>query len=554
MPGVLEQLLVEINANAQGLREELNKGGNEVKKFRKDTEASVGGIEKRFAAMGTAVKRTIVGLVAALSVREFVQFTRSAIEAGDAIDAAANTAGIGAERLQELRFAFGQLGNVLERETDRSLQSFNRRLGLAVAGGGPAIKTFRDLAISTRDFSGAARPTAAVLEETIQKLAAIESPALRAAQASKVFGEDAGPKLAAALGQGIDALDEMRRVTPGLLSDEQVSKAAALDDAFDRMAVTVGGKLKGAFIDATFAFARFLEIPEAFRTIEEVDAQLGVLEDRLRNLRLIAEAASAVPGIEAEIEALQRRRAVLEQEQAVREQLAASQAGLLQPINVQDFRTTPSTVGRDLFAGLPKLDVLKPIDPSTFDSARRLREEINAITESINYLDDESIEAFRNMEDGWNNFGGAIGTTLRTALANVFLGVEQDWRDLIRRMLVDWAIHQSLLGIGTAVGGPFGAFLSGVTGRASGGPVSRGQPYVVGEQGPELFMPNMSGRVLSAAQSRASAGGPSVVVNQTVRFDVGLESVSDRIALMTPHIARETQVSLLKALNRPRMA
>jgi hypothetical protein len=32
--------------------------------------------------------------------------------------------------------------------------------------------------------------------------------------------------------------------------------------------------------------------------------------------------------------------------------------------------------------------------------------------------------------------------------------------------------------------------------RAQGGPVSRGQPYVVGEQGPELFMPHMAGNVV----------------------------------------------------------
>lgn len=55
-------------------------------------------------------------------------------------------------------------------------------------------------------------------------------------------------------------------------------------------------------------------------------------------------------------------------------------------------------------------------------------------------------------------------------------------------------------------GGSFGAgLLSGLTsiiagvvgspGRATGGPVSAGRPYMVGERGPELFVPSSSGRI-----------------------------------------------------------
>jgi len=48
--------------------------------------------------------------------------------------------------------------------------------------------------------------------------------------------------------------------------------------------------------------------------------------------------------------------------------------------------------------------------------------------------------------------------------------------------------------------------------RASGGPIMRGTPYLVGENGPEVVVPNAAGRVLSAASSRgfASAGGSPV--------------------------------------------
>lgn len=42
-------------------------------------------------------------------------------------------------------------------------------------------------------------------------------------------------------------------------------------------------------------------------------------------------------------------------------------------------------------------------------------------------------------------------------------------------------------------------------GRAAGGPVEAGQPYTVGEHGPETFVPNQSGRIVPDDQQRARA-------------------------------------------------
>ncbi len=46
-----------------------------------------------------------------------------------------------------------------------------------------------------------------------------------------------------------------------------------------------------------------------------------------------------------------------------------------------------------------------------------------------------------------------------------------------------------------------------VPNRAVGGPVKAGQPYVVGEEGPELIVPRMSGTVLTAPQTRRALAG-----------------------------------------------
>jgi hypothetical protein len=57
-----------------------------------------------------------------------------------------------------------------------------------------------------------------------------------------------------------------------------------------------------------------------------------------------------------------------------------------------------------------------------------------------------------------------------------------------------------------------GGFLNaiGAPGRATGGPVSSGAPYMVGERGPELFVPEGAGRIEPMA---AAARGVNITIN-----------------------------------------
>ena len=74
-------------------------------------------------------------------------------------------------------------------------------------------------------------------------------------------------------------------------------------------------------------------------------------------------------------------------------------------------------------------------------------------------------------------------------------------------------------GIGAAVGGGGGALggllgvgtslvtaALGLPGRATGGPVAPGRAYLVGERGPELFLPTSSGRVMTGDGADAAQG------------------------------------------------
>jgi len=93
---------------------------------------------------------------------------------------------------------------------------------------------------------------------------------------------------------------------------------------------------------------------------------------------------------------------------------------------------------------------------------------------------------------------------------------------------------------------------SGGGGKASGGPVQAGRPYVTGEHGRELFVPSSAGRVLSVAQSKAAVGGgggTSVVQNFNFAAN-GDDSVRKIIAQAAPQIAKMTEKGILDSRRR----
>ena len=88
--------------------------------------------------------------------------------------------------------------------------------------------------------------------------------------------------------------------------------------------------------------------------------------------------------------------------------------------------------------------------------------------------------------------------------------------------------------------------------RASGGSVGRMRPYLVGERGPELFIPAVAGTIKNAADTRSmSSGGAPIVVNQNLSFSTGVvPTVRAEIAKMLPQISDVTKTSVLEATRR----
>ena len=67
-------------------------------------------------------------------------------------------------------------------------------------------------------------------------------------------------------------------------------------------------------------------------------------------------------------------------------------------------------------------------------------------------------------------------------------------------------------GLGALLSGGIGA-LFGLPGRATGGNVSPGRPFLVGERGPELFVPTSAGRVETGQSSSGGKRDVRVAIN-----------------------------------------
>lgn len=92
---------------------------------------------------------------------------------------------------------------------------------------------------------------------------------------------------------------------------------------------------------------------------------------------------------------------------------------------------------------------------------------------------------------------------LRSSAQSAFVGLvtgTKSWREALSGVLSSLANIMANQAFNSLFGGMFqgGGFLSGLFGgfRAEGGPVKSGAAYVVGEQGPELFMPRTSGVIV----------------------------------------------------------
>lgn len=121
------------------------------------------------------------------------------------------------------------------------------------------------------------------------------------------------------------------------------------------------------------------------------------------------------------------------------------------------------------------------LENSYAEGAKRALQDVAEQFKPINVAQD-------TVKRGFDALGNAIDDFVETG--------KFKFSDFARSVIQDLAKMIAKAMIFKAISGIAGAFGLSIPGLASGGPAKAGQPYIVGEKGPELFVPQNSGKVI----------------------------------------------------------
>jgi len=112
------------------------------------------------------------------------------------------------------------------------------------------------------------------------------------------------------------------------------------------------------------------------------------------------------------------------------------------------------------------------------------------------------------LSDTFKKMAQQLGVKILSALIEIL--ARKSVELAIEKLITREKQKQAALKTSNALSG-LGSLVGFFGGRASGGSVQKGQPYVVGERGAELFIPNQSGQITQSA--RGTSGGGTTNVN-----------------------------------------
>lgn len=169
----------------------------------------------------------------------------------------------------------------------------------------------------------------------------------------------------------------------------------------------------------------------------------------------------------------------------------------------------------------PMLETVLPVAVGiTVRALAKLFNIIGDVKGGIKWIGDNAARIFLAVKD---KLGGPLAT-----LHGIFSPVAEVLRQIVSHINDVINLAGKLSGaVGKITGalGSIGGILGKVRGLATGGTAFAGQPVIVGERGPELFVPGMTGTVLTAADTRSAlaGGGGTAIGGGAAIFNITLE-------------------------------
>ena len=524
---------------------------DKVTKSLKGVGSVAGGVTRGVAKVGLAATAAAGALAALVKVN---------VDFMDKLGKTADKLGIEVEFLQAMRFAAEQTGVKVE-ALDMGLQRFIRRAAEAAKGTGESKRAFEQLGIQLKDNDGNLRDIRDILFDVADGLENTKDSGERVRLAFKFFDSE-GVSLVTTLKEGADGLREFEEQAENLgiiISKQSIAKAEMFADSLNvlkKQITAITANITAAFIPVLEDVATYLEtILSGMKGGDETFENFG----KALAINILEFMKTSFIGFITFLDGIEKRIVEFSQTK-IGKQLFGDMFDENQKLQAEfdttldyyndllDALNSPTQFYLDIFAlkafknaeeinaeiqrvGVTLSNLSKQLSADSpennpfvlaFDAAIQRIKDFNLVLEKPKKTDpiggiSEKVAAFRDglgaTEDAISNL--AINTTKKLedtiveGLKNGKLAFK-DFADYAIEQIIRIALQEAILKPFT---GKVESFFQGIFGRASGGPVNSNTPYIVGERGPELFVPSGNGNIVPNNQM----GGQSA---PTVNFNI----------------------------------
>ena len=517
----------------------------------------VGGVAKTASKAVAGVGLAAAGAAVALTV-----LAKKSFEYIDTIGKTASRTGIATETLQAFQLAALESGTTVE-QAQKGLEKFARSIGDARRGLKTQQDIFKDLGVAIENTDGSTRAFEDILKDTADAVSRFSNEADRATVLANLFGR-AGIQFTEIFADGANGFElfiKRARDLGIILSEKTIRQTEKFNDTIAVIGLQVKNFVNNvfaAFVPVLQVFAtnisnilqRSSEAAGGFDALGKVIA-ISVLENVAHALRALDGFFNlALKGIfktrdvlkksgllplseeEEKIASLQK-----DIDDLLKPRVGLTKGSQLLPISPNDLKLISAM---QFEIGELKKITEKPFEKSTFlldtaDSLDALIKDFKdgkldiddfykTLTEGGMGLTDQASPLGRlkaQLEDVQTSLETGVAASMKKFEDTLIEGLKtgkfafKDFADFVVEQLARIAIQKAII---APITGGFEDFLSSIFGKkALGGSVNAGKPYMVGESGRELFVPNQSGQIVSNQDLKQMGGGQSA---PTVNFNI----------------------------------
>ena len=519
----------------------------------KAVEGSLKGLQQNASAVGSAMKTMFgaIGLTAGISM------VKDMAKMGEELSRLSASSGIAASTLSELQYA-AEKSNVPFESLANAIGKMNKSIGEAQSGSKTANGALAALGVSMEQLKKLSPEEQFVL--LVGQLGKLKTESEMASVGADIFSKSVADIIPLAKqGAGsIKTMMEQGKALGLTLSEIQISDLANVDDQIDEMSAswrtfsgtlaqyvvpalkTLNFYMTGGFDSADALNSQILRLRETRKNmaimlktaadpgnlkaqLAETDKQLAALELRQQKLLGVgvggmtpagaaggdapgaevaaaAAAAAAAEKLAKQAEAAQlASNNALDSSNQMREQWLKSTETDLQKAQraMQDFENTliDLVAGGDLTSEEAKFRWLAYLDEVLPEVQVKMKKLGTATEQTSSLMTSIAEQAGRNMQDAFAQF---LFDPFKGGLSGMLKGFITTVRQMIAQA-ASAAILKQFFGWMSNLGGGFGtigtALLAGM-GKAIGGPVMNNRAYMVGERGPEMFVPSSGGSIV----------------------------------------------------------